>query len=135
MDVIKSELAAAISREHALEIEVCTVDSFQGREKEAILVSCVRAQEAGAAGARQQRAEIGFLADGRRMNVALTRARRGLIVACHPHTLRAAALQSGSGNGGQQPAQQRGDGAQCLAALLDSAEKRGLALDAAAVVA
>ena len=136
VDVIKSELAAAISREHALEIEVCTVDSFQGREKEAILVSCVRAQEAGAAGARQQRAEIGFLADGRRMNVALTRARRGLIVACHPHTLRAAALQSGSsGNGGQQPAQQRGDGAQCLAALLDSAEKRGLALDASAVVA
>ncbi len=55
----------------ALEIEIDTVDGFQGREKEAVVVSLVRSNRDG---------EIGFLADVRRMNVALTRARRKLIV-------------------------------------------------------
>jgi superfamily I DNA and/or RNA helicase len=53
------------------EVEVDTVDGFQGREKEAVVISLVRSNAAG---------EIGFLADERRMNVALTRARRKLIV-------------------------------------------------------
>jgi superfamily I DNA and/or RNA helicase len=52
-------------------IEIDSVDGFQGREKEAVLVSLVRSNREG---------EIGFLADVRRMNVALTRARRKLIV-------------------------------------------------------
>ena len=52
-------------------VEVDTVDGFQGREKEAVVVSLVRSNREG---------EIGFLADVRRMNVALTRARRKLIV-------------------------------------------------------
>jgi superfamily I DNA and/or RNA helicase len=52
-------------------LEIDTVDGFQGREKEAVVISLVRSNSQG---------EIGFLADTRRLNVALTRARRKLIV-------------------------------------------------------
>jgi ATP-dependent RNA/DNA helicase IGHMBP2 len=52
-------------------LEIDTVDGFQGREKEAVIISLVRSNPKG---------EIGFLGDTRRMNVALTRARRKLIV-------------------------------------------------------
>lgn len=52
-------------------LEIDTVDGFQGREKEAVLITLVRSNRDG---------EIGFLADARRLNVALTRARRKLIV-------------------------------------------------------
>ena len=52
-------------------LEIDSVDGFQGREKEAVVISLVRSNSAG---------EIGFLADVRRMNVALTRARRKLLV-------------------------------------------------------
>jgi hypothetical protein len=53
------------------ELEIDTVDGFQGREKEAVVISLVRSNDRG---------EIGFLGDVRRMNVALTRARRKLLV-------------------------------------------------------
>ncbi len=53
------------------DVEIDTVDGFQGREKEAVIITLVRSNS---------KNEIGFLADRRRMNVALTRARRCLIV-------------------------------------------------------
>ena len=59
---------------------IATVDSFQGMEHEVILVSAVRASRHGMAGA-------GFLSDVRRLNVLLTRARRGLLLVGHIATL------------------------------------------------
>jgi hypothetical protein len=53
------------------DVEVKTIHGFQGREKEVIVLSCTRSNAGG---------DIGFLQDVRRLNVAVTRARRGLIV-------------------------------------------------------
>ncbi|PSQ80629.1 MAG: IGHMBP2 family helicase, partial [Bacteroidetes bacterium QS_1_63_11] len=53
------------------DLEVDTVDGFQGREKEAVLLSLVRSNDRG---------EIGFLGEPRRFNVAVTRARRKAVV-------------------------------------------------------
>lgn len=55
----------------ALDIEIATVDSFQGRERDIIVYSTVRSNPRG---------EIGFLRDYRRVNVALSRARELLVI-------------------------------------------------------
>ena len=53
------------------QLRISTIDSFQGQEKEAIVLSLVRSNDEG---------EIGFLKDYRRMNVAMTRAKEQLFV-------------------------------------------------------
>ena len=52
-------------------LEIGTVDGFQGREKEVVVLGLVRSNEKG---------EVGFLSEERRLNVGMTRARRGLVV-------------------------------------------------------
>jgi senataxin len=61
------------------DLELNTVDAFQGREKDIVVISCVRSNDMGS---------IGFLSDTRRMNVAITRARFGLFIVGNATTLR-----------------------------------------------
>lgn len=69
---LRSHLDAySLLQKYSRQISVHTVDGFQGQERDIIGISLVRSNHEG---------EIGFLKDTRRMNVALTRAKRKLIV-------------------------------------------------------
>ncbi|MGM0405972.1 MAG: IGHMBP2 family helicase [Thermoplasmatota archaeon] len=64
----KENIKSRIDHEN---IEIDTVDGFQGREKEVIILSMTRSNNSG---------DIGFLKDLRRLNVSITRAKRKLII-------------------------------------------------------
>jgi len=100
--LVRARLEAALG-DRARLIDVNTIDGFQGREREVVIFSVVRsprlsaAEEAAeararAAGRRAPRragpARIGFVADERRMNVGLTRARASLAVVGSAEALR-----------------------------------------------
>mmetsp|Transcript_18756 Transcript_18756/g.38160 ORF Transcript_18756/g.38160 Transcript_18756/m.38160 type:complete len:120 (+) Transcript_18756:162-521(+) len=91
-DQIRSDLAGAC--------RVGTVDSFQGQETELVVFSATRSNTVG---------DLGFLRDPRRLCVAITRARRGLILVGDAQTLRSS---------------------HHWAALIDSCQSRGCLIDA-----
>ena len=63
----------------SMHIECGSVDGFQGREKDVIILSLVRSND---------KKEVGFLSDKRRLNVAMTRPRRCLCVVGDSETVR-----------------------------------------------
>lgn len=67
----------AIHTKHST-IEVSTVDSFQGREGDVVIISLVRSN---------QQKIVGFLSDYRRLNVAITRARRHVFIVGDSETI------------------------------------------------
>jgi ATP-dependent RNA/DNA helicase IGHMBP2 len=97
-------------------LSVGTVDSFQGQERDIIAISLTRSNTLG---------DIGFLADIRRMNVAMTRARRKLLLVgdsstlcCHPFFVDLLAYVKRVGGyfevGAMNPVEQRLSGASYL---------------------
>ncbi|KAK3157325.1 hypothetical protein QOZ80_2AG0119440 [Eleusine coracana subsp. coracana] len=74
---LQREFKDVMNTEEGKDIYINTVDAFQGQERDVIIMSCVRASNHG----------VGFVADIRRMNVALTRARRALWVVGNANAL------------------------------------------------
>lgn len=74
------------------DIDIKTVDGYEGREKEVIIFSTVRNNPSG---------QIGFLADRRRLNVGLTRAKRGLFVVGSLSTLKESKVVKGRAGEGE----------------------------------
>jgi senataxin len=70
-------------KEINVNIPIDTVEGYQGREREFIIFSCVRAPNP-----QKRTKSVGFLADVRRMNVALTRPRSTLLIVGNSKSLR-----------------------------------------------
>jgi ATP-dependent RNA/DNA helicase IGHMBP2 len=79
IDCLKELLAAnSFFKDYASQISINTIDSFQGQERNIVYISLTRSNSEG---------NIGFLADIRRMNVAITRAQHQLVVVGDSATL------------------------------------------------
>ncbi|KAM7257179.1 hypothetical protein ACFE04_012920 [Oxalis oulophora] len=77
LKLLQQEFRTVLNSEDGKDIYINTVDAFQGQERDVIIMSCVRASNHG----------VGFVADIRRMNVALTRAKRALWVLGNANSL------------------------------------------------
>ncbi|CAN8012105.1 unnamed protein product [Ixodes pacificus] len=73
----KTTISELLQRDSSFEVN--TVDGFQGQERDVVILSCVRASH--------PMGYIGFVADARRLNVSITRARKALFICGHLDTL------------------------------------------------
>lgn len=112
--LIRQSLAALLPAvaEH---VDVNTIDGFQGREKQVIVFSSVRSN-------RRGKRSIGFVADERRINVGLSRARCSLLLVGNRHALLTNSqwevlIRTNSDAGCASPWRMR----QCMATCLSSA--------------
>ena len=86
----------ACKAQNVLQVVIETVDSFQGKQMDVVIMSCVRASQPGL------QTGIGFVSDIRRMNVAITRAKRALWILGSAATLKVTNssphVKTGAGN-------------------------------------
>ncbi|CAN0880373.1 Helicase SEN1 [Linum grandiflorum] len=87
LSILRSRLSSAFGSSFVADMELNTVDGFQGREVDILMLSTVRASPSNSAGKGTNSSSIGFVADVRRMNVALTRAKLSLWILGNARTL------------------------------------------------
>ncbi|XP_068501053.1 helicase SEN1 isoform X3 [Phaseolus vulgaris] len=87
LSLLRSRILNAFGPLSVADIEFNTVDGFQGREVDILLLSTVRAAHSGIIASEINSNSIGFVADVRRMNVALTRAKLSLWILGNARTL------------------------------------------------
>lgn len=87
LSLLRSRFSSAFGPEQISDMEFNTVDGFQGREVDILVLSTVRASGSSSETPKSSSNGIGFVADVRRMNVALTRAKFSLWVVGNARTL------------------------------------------------
>ncbi|CAN1306121.1 Helicase SEN1 [Linum perenne] len=87
LSILRARLSRAFGSSFVADMELNTVDGFQGREVDILMLSTVRASPANSNTKGSNSSSIGFVADVRRMNVALTRAKFSLWILGNARTL------------------------------------------------
>ncbi|KAK6911188.1 DNA2/NAM7 helicase-like, C-terminal [Dillenia turbinata] len=88
LSFLRSRFSNAFGSSITADMEFNTVDGFQGREVDILVLSTVRASDTSSGSGGKNSTSIGFVADIRRMNVALTRAKLSLWILGNARTLR-----------------------------------------------
>ncbi|EJF0799135.1 AAA domain-containing protein [Campylobacter upsaliensis] len=99
-DLLKSELQniKKAYKEAGISIDIGTVDSFQGSDRDMIIYDCVRSSKANNTQQTQEKRQgnkIDFIADEKRLNVSLSRAKKILLIVGDKEYLRTASVSEG----------------------------------------